>query len=42
MAIVRRGNGALESLLIAIDVPFVRFVTDLMPWARRDLKFCAE
>ena len=39
---VRKENGALESLLIAIDVPFVRYVSELMPWGRRDLKFCAE
>lgn len=47
----RKGNGAMnvqkegsvmEPLEIAIDVPFVRFVRDLMPRARRDLVFCAE
>jgi hypothetical protein len=39
---LRAENSAGKTLLIAIDVPFVRFVTDLMPEARRDLKFCAE
>jgi hypothetical protein len=39
---VRKEVSAQESLQIAIDDPFVRFVTGLIAWARRDLKFCAE
>ena len=39
---LRAENMAGKMLLIAIDVPFVRFVTEAMSKARRDLKFCAE
>jgi hypothetical protein len=39
---LRAEDMAGKTLLIAIDVPFVRFVADVMSKARRDLKFCAE
>lgn len=32
----------MKTLLIAMELPFVRFVTGLMPEGRRDMKFCAE